>query len=480
MKLPRVSRRARRWIRRGLAATSWLAVLGVTLLGFLQLVAWDEARTRSDLRVADSGREAVSTPPPEPVRAAPDPAPESLPAETAAKALPAEVREAEARAAEATEAAVAALDAVPAESSTDMAPLGPEPQPGDLAPPGEEGPALAGLPAAEPSLADPAPLAKPGDPAFAQGPGESDPPGPIVSPSLAALPIEPPPLLPFEEAVVPSVTPSVPPPPLEPTVPPGQRRRLDPQPLTAPSIAIVIDDMGYNAGVIPRLVSAGQPMTMAFLPLGQQIDSQARAAAAAGLEVLLHMPMEPVGRENPGPNAIRVGMSPAEIQTLMGAALATVTGAVGMNNHMGSKATADLASMQAVMSRLAAQNLFFLDSRTTGRSQALAAALAEGVPSIGRDVFLDNDPSIAAVTRQLDALERLARARGYAVAIGHPHASTIEALQRWIPQALARGIQFTTLSRLVPIDTCRQPEAARTFLCADAPAGDTVAEVLGN
>ena len=132
------------------------------------------------------------------------------------------------------------------------------------------------------------------------------------------------------------------------------------------------------------------------------------------------------------------------------------------------------------MAALAGHDMFFLDSRTVGRSKAQAVALGTGVPAIGRDVFLDNEPTVAAVTRQLQLLERRARAHGYAVAIGHPHRETMDALMAWLPEAEARGVRLVPLSRLVPIDTCRN-DAATAFDCT-APGSDErlAAKALAN
>jgi hypothetical protein len=272
----------------------------------------------------------------------------------------------------------------------------------------------------------------------------------------------------FEEKDLPSLAPApaIDPVDIVPAAMPSVRPRLLQAPPVAPSVAIVIDDLGYNERAAHRLIAAGRPLTLAFLPISPNVAGQARSAAAAGMDVIVHMPMEPLGRENPGRGAIRVGMPAESIEALVEAGLAAVPGAIGLNNHMGSKVTSDLASMRPVMATLARRGLFFLDSRTSGSSKAHAAALASGVPAIGRDVFLDNEVSFGAVMRQLQATERRARTRGYAVAIGHPHNTTIDALLAWMPEAEARGISLTTLKTLVPLDTCRQPIAQARFDCS--------------
>jgi polysaccharide deacetylase 2 family uncharacterized protein YibQ len=434
-------------VRRGLGTTAWVVTLGGTGLVAYLLVAWDDARTREEWKRSVALEQAkVQAAAQQPATATPPATP------SVAYVLPplAPVTE-------------AAPPAVQAPAGLPQAP----PVPGAVAaaPP----PAVAAPPAAPDPVANPpAPL-------------DPSPPAPPAKPPLAlALPTEPPPALPYEEPDVAPVAPRMEQVPLEPVAPPAIRRPLAPERLEGPTVAIVIDDMGYSDQAVRRLIAAQKPLTLAFLPFSASVQGPARSAVAAGLEVIVHLPMEPVGHENPGPDAIRVGMSGAAIRERVDAALAAVPGAVGLNNHMGSKATADPATIRPVMAELASRGLYFLDSRTTGRSHAQAAALVAGVPAIGRDVFLDNDPSPAAVTRQLQVLERRARSHGYAVAIGHPHAGTLQALLQWLPQAEARGIRLTTLSHLVALDTCRQRDAELAFDCAGQANEATMARALGN
>ncbi|HWL70995.1 MAG TPA: divergent polysaccharide deacetylase family protein [Geminicoccus sp.] len=390
------------------------------------------------------------------VPAAPEPA-EPVVVATAPAAPPAEI------AAEAVQAGTAPAEAAPVEI------VRPEPAPADAVP-AQAGPLLAALaPAAGPEPLIPAPPVP--------SPLVREPVEPEIQPDAATeQAAQPAPA--FEEPDAQPVAPVADPEPLPATE--SKRRQLMPERLRGPTIAIVIDDLGYNRKVVRRLIESGQALTLSFLPSGPEVVPSVRDAAHAGLDVLLHMPMEATGSANPGPGAIRVSMSDAEIRAAVDKAVAAVPGAVGMNNHMGSRATAAPKTMQPVMAALADHDMFFLDSRTVGHSKAQAVALGTGVPAIGRDVFLDNEPTIAAVTRQLQLLERRARAHGYAVAIGHPHRETVDALMTWLPEAEARGVRLVPLSKLVPVDTCRN-DAATAFDCA-APDSDErlAAKALAN
>src|SRR5262249_40596056 len=154
------------------------------------------------------------------------------------------------------------------------------------------------------------------------------------------------------------------------------------------------------------------------------------------------MPMEPLGHDDPGPGALLTNLSSDEVRARFDKALDSFSGFDGVNNHMGSKFTADEAGMQIVIGELQKRHLFFLDSRTSARSVGDAVAREHGVPTTRRDVFLDDTMTAEAVNAQLAQLERVARHKGVAVAIGHPHDVTLTALEAWLPAAQKRGLVF--------------------------------------
>ncbi len=141
----------------------------------------------------------------------------------------------------------------------------------------------------------------------------------------------------------------------------------------------------------------------------------------------------------PGEGAVEVGLGAAEIRSRVERALAVVAGARGVNNHMGSRATADAGAMRAVMDVLRPLGLYFLDSRTTADTVAEETARASGVPALRRDVFLDVVSEPEAIRRALDQAAARARAVGSAVAIGHVHPLTIEVLETGVAAHRRRG-----------------------------------------
>ncbi len=230
-------------------------------------------------------------------------------------------------------------------------------------------------------------------------------------------------------------------------------------------VVIVIDDLGLDRSAVRRLAAIPGPLTLAFLPYAPEVAAQAAMMRAAGHELLVHLPMEPKGGgSDPGPMVLAERLSRAEFDRRLEWNLSRFEGYVGVNNHMGSRLTEDPRAMRRVMRALRARGLLFLDSRTTAGTVAEREAVALGLPHAARDVFLDNEQDAGAVRTQLARLERLAKRHGQAVAIGHPHRETLDAIGKWIPAAKRHGLVLVPLSAVVEM-----PQPSR--LSATAAAG---------
>lgn len=216
-----------------------------------------------------------------------------------------------------------------------------------------------------------------------------------------------------------------------------------------PLIAIVIDDVGIDRPHSRRAWELPGPLTMSFLPYARDLHEQAKAAHAHGQELMLHLPMEPGGVADPGPNALLVSLGKAELEARVTAALDSFDGYVGVNNHMGSRFTAYRLGMETVLRQFRARGLLFLDSRTTPSSVGDQVAQELGVPSVARNVFLDDDEALPAVKRRLAETEAVARRQGFAVAIGHPHETTLQALAEWLPGVAGKGFALAPLSAVL-------------------------------
>jgi uncharacterized protein len=240
---------------------------------------------------------------------------------------------------------------------------------------------------------------------------------------------------------------------------PGGASPEHPQPEKQGMLAVIIDDAGYSLSELQAFLDLPGPLTIAVLPNLPHSREAARRVLAAGKDLIVHMPMEPVGGENPGPGALRTDMSAAEIESLLVQAFESVPGARGMNNHMGSKATADPALMAVVIGWLKREGKFYVDSRTTAETVGPRVAASLGVPFTQRDVFIDRETEDTEIAAAFEKGVAEARAGGSAVLIGHVQTRGVAAILRAGESGLARG--GVQLARLADVMVERERVASR-------------------
>jgi uncharacterized protein len=223
---------------------------------------------------------------------------------------------------------------------------------------------------------------------------------------------------------------------------------------SAKQVSIIIDDLGNGLKGTDKIFSIKAPLTVAVMPLLRTSKDDAIRAQRAGFEVLLHLPMEFYHgkKEWLGPGAITTQMSTEEIKKQVRADLDSVPYVKGVNNHMGSKATADERVVRAVMGVVKERGLFFVDSATSPDSKVIRVAREMGVPVTKRDIFLDNINSRLAIDRQLNRLIEEGLARGNCIAIGHvgiQGTNTSSAIASSLPVIRREGIQIVPVSSLL-------------------------------
>jgi polysaccharide deacetylase 2 family uncharacterized protein YibQ len=229
-----------------------------------------------------------------------------------------------------------------------------------------------------------------------------------------------------------------------------------------PLVAVVLDDLGLDRARTAAAIRLQGPLTLSFMTYANDLGQQTEAARAAGHELFLHVPMEAVDRHaDPGPHGLFAAQSRDEILDRLRWGLGRFDRFVGINNHMGSKFTSDARSMAPVMEELRDRGLVFLDSRTSPSSSGIRLAIAYGVPHAARDVFLDDDQTPSAISKQLVRLEELARRHGSAVAIGHPHDATIAVLKTWLPHLAGEGLVLVPVSAIVRRHIAEEGETPR-------------------
>ena len=216
-------------------------------------------------------------------------------------------------------------------------------------------------------------------------------------------------------------------------------------------IAIVIDDVGLNTSFVKQISQVKAPLTVSFLPYGASGKEQVTMVKNAGFEALVHVPMMPHIPAALAPVTLSPEMDKSETQAELNKMLDRFegTGIDGVNNHMGSLLTERIKNMEYVMEVLKKRGMFFLDSKTTGKSVAGKAASEYGVTYIARDIFLDNKKDYDYIMGQFHQAEKVAQKNGHAVAIGHPYSQTLNVLQDWLKEADSRGFEVVHLSDLL-------------------------------
>ena len=219
-----------------------------------------------------------------------------------------------------------------------------------------------------------------------------------------------------------------------------------------PRIALIVGDLGLSAAAttaaIQRLPAS---VTLAFAPYAHNLNDWIAQARAAGHEVMLQLPMEPLDypASDPGPQALLTSLDTAGNLQRLEWVLSRVAGYVGVTNYMGSKFTTSPDNLRPVLVALKGRGLLFLDSRSSQRSVAAKLAKELGMPVAVNNRFVDNEASRAAIDARLDELERIAKATGIAVGIGYPYPVTIERIGAWAQGLTGRGLALAPVSAVV-------------------------------
>jgi hypothetical protein len=220
-----------------------------------------------------------------------------------------------------------------------------------------------------------------------------------------------------------------------------------------PSIALIIDDLGNQHAMGQRAIELPGPVACAFLPYGHFTRQLAQQAHTLGKEVMLHLPMQSVNHDASDRGELVLDMTQHQFTRTLTDGLAAVPHVSGINNHRGSLITRHPGHMTWLMQALRQRGgLFFVDSRTTAATVARQIAEEYRVPSIERNVFLDNDRQPDAVQAEFRRLIRIAQRDGVALGIAHPYPETLEVLARELSLLDDYNIQMVSVNRLIEIE----------------------------
>ena len=217
------------------------------------------------------------------------------------------------------------------------------------------------------------------------------------------------------------------------------------------SIALIIDDIGYNGPLGERAIALPGAVTFAVLPHTPHGAELAEKGFTAGKEIMLHAPMANQANMPLGPGALTADMDKETFIATLNDSIAAVPHLKGINNHMGSALTEQEEPMGWVMEVLKERQLYFVDSYTTAKSVAGHMASAQHIPTITRNVFLDNVQTEEDIDREFRKLLNMARERGVAVGIGHPYPETLAYLEKNLPLLEQQGIRLIPASAMIAL-----------------------------
>ncbi|PPR77795.1 MAG: hypothetical protein CFH01_01357 [Alphaproteobacteria bacterium MarineAlpha2_Bin1] len=217
------------------------------------------------------------------------------------------------------------------------------------------------------------------------------------------------------------------------------------------SIVIIIDDAGMNISKLKDLLNLKlKNITIAFLPYSNNLDYQVNLVNESGYDILVHIPMEPEDISiDPGPNALLTSHNIDELKSNIYKNLSKFSNYVGINNHMGSKFTSNSKSIKNFFEIIKSMDLIFVDSKTSSNSLAAEMSNKYNIPTLSRDLFIDNVHDKNYVLMQLRKAEKIAKEKGHVVVIGHLQKWTIDALAEWYPSAKNNGLILDTVSSII-------------------------------
>jgi len=229
-------------------------------------------------------------------------------------------------------------------------------------------------------------------------------------------------------------------------------------PPTAPRIAIIIDDIGYHYEHGKRSINLPGAVTLAVIPFTPNATRLANLAHKQGKELMLHAPMSNINGTPMEPGALTEDMNRETFISRLRESIDSVPHIQGLNNHMGSLLTQQAPAMSWLMGELKAQQLYFVDSRTSANSVAWQSARNQALPTLKRDIFLDHERNEIFIEQQFQRLLRIATSQGQAVGIGHPYPETLAYLTKAIPELKLLNIELVSISALM---TNSNPEPPR-------------------
>ena len=218
-----------------------------------------------------------------------------------------------------------------------------------------------------------------------------------------------------------------------------------------PKIAILLGGMGLNPKLTQQAIrELPGDVTFAFAPYGDDLQAQVNKARADGHEVLLQLPMEPLGypANNPGPKTLLADADQATNLEALHWHMSRFAGYTGITNYMGGKLLSTAAALKPVMAEMHKRGLIYLEDASTALTVSEATAKETHLSERRAQVVIDADPTPQGIAAALELLEGEARANGFAIGTGSGLEVTVESVKEWAEQLQTRGILLVPISAM--------------------------------
>jgi polysaccharide deacetylase 2 family uncharacterized protein YibQ len=221
---------------------------------------------------------------------------------------------------------------------------------------------------------------------------------------------------------------------------------------TRPRVAILMVGLGLGAAETAAAINQlPGSVSLAFTPHSRRLTEWTDLARAAGHEILLNLPMEPIDypRTDPGLNTLLASLDRSENLQRLNWVLSRATGYVGVVSFMGSRFSTSRDDLKPILEALKARGLMYVDNRASTQSVAVGIATELKLPLATNSRFIDTDASRAAIDKRLAELEDIAKRQGVAVGIGNGYPVTIERLGAWSQDLESRGVVLAPVSAAI-------------------------------
>lgn len=216
--------------------------------------------------------------------------------------------------------------------------------------------------------------------------------------------------------------------------------------------SIIIDDLGNSYEHGQTIIDFPAAITLAILPQTQFARQLATQAHHKNKEVMLHLPLQSVEHHKSSPGTLKLHMTHQQFKKQLQENLASVPYLSGINSHMGSLLTQHPGHMDWLMAEVSnLDNMYFIDSRTSKKSVVTEIASNYQIPNLSRDVFLDPDFKPETIRKQFDRFIQITNKKGYAIAIAHPHPTTLSFLKQNLKKLAENGIKLVPVSKLLEL-----------------------------